>query len=213
MRVGTSRADLCKKILRQDHPHACGDKVCVHFIGQVVKGSSPCVWGQVLRGDGWVLECKDHPHACGDKAEHKMVRYVPLGSSPCVWGQATLNITLRANPRIIPMRVGTRNLSTSERIFGLGSSPCVWGQENFTKGLTKWIRIIPMRVGTSNTVFLSGDRNWDHPHACGDKNGCQKYCLDCLGSSPCVWGQVFIFPCLSFPCRIIPMRVGTSQKR
>ena len=49
MRVGTSRADLCKKILRQDHPHACGDKVCVHFIGQVVKGSSPCVWGQVKR--------------------------------------------------------------------------------------------------------------------------------------------------------------------
>ena len=32
-----------------------------------------------------------------------------------------------------------------------------------------------------------------------------------LGSSPRVWGQVFRAPCLSFPCRIIPTRVGTRN--
>ncbi len=111
-------------------------------------GSSPRVWGQVVRllwfptwhriiptrvGTSFLWRKKkpiyeDHPHACGDKLNFCTVRLWDQGSSPRVWGQEAYSIVPSFTVRIIPTRVGTR----------------------------KSYRVI-------NTV------SQDHPHACGDK--------------------------------------------
>ena len=87
MRVGTSAMTMKTPLLRQDHPHACGDKHCKRKACNRQLGSSPCVWGQEqsreqrgnkkriipmrvgtsMRVYGSRLAKKDHPHACGDK--------------------------------------------------------------------------------------------------------------------------------------------------
>ena len=87
MRVGTSHFIVRKIAQTWDHPHACGDKFCQQIKPQIIKGSSPCVWGQVSKcfagsapagiipmrvGTSITpfmcnLYDRDHPHACGDK--------------------------------------------------------------------------------------------------------------------------------------------------
>ena len=87
-RVGTRyrQEDIYQR--REDHPHACGDKV--NTAGTTLKdqGSSPRVWGQVdkysyRRRKTGIIPTRvgtrvyhtlpynyawDHPHACGDKS-------------------------------------------------------------------------------------------------------------------------------------------------
>ena len=147
-RVGTSFFKYQRRFQLQDHPHACGDKICDAVITQFFIGSSPRVWGQALpdlvgsKTDGIIptrvgtsvfllpfgLSLWDHPHACGDKDINKL----------CTVGAD-------------------------------GSSPRVWGQEKVIYIVTDSNRIIPTRVGTSfNNMLISGEAR-DHPHACGDK--------------------------------------------
>ena len=67
-------------------------------------------------------------------------------------------------------------------------------------------------MGTSPCYSLLVILSGDHPHAYGDK--AQRACqvLYKPGSSPRVWGQVF--HSINFPhdCRIIPTRMGTSER-
>ena len=87
MRVGTSPYSQQPPQVSEDHPHACGDKSLFACFLLCLRGSSPCVWGQVsyivqsikqtriipMRvGTRFVkpqprLARQDHPHACGDK--------------------------------------------------------------------------------------------------------------------------------------------------
>ena len=153
-RVGTSVVPLCFQIGREDHPHACGDKLqnIKNRGGRI--GSSPRVWGQesaeplLVRlsgiiptrvGTRVVIFCFlspswDHPHACGDK--------FALRPTICACS---------------------------------GSSPRVWGQDDDLLEFNKKWRIIPTRVGTSvdkdNNIVIGQD----HPHACGDK--CSAFSL------------------------------------
>ena len=50
---------------------------------------------------------------------------------------------------------------------------------------------------------------WDHPHACGDKTMRDICPASSRGSSPRVWGQGSVLPCIQFLDGIIPTRVGT----
>ena len=92
-----------------------------------------------------------------------------------------------------------------------GSSPCVWGQETKRQPKGQEEGIIPMRVGTSALTVCHDDVVQDHPHACGDKPVLIKCDKSEIGSSPCVWGQVHAYIMVDVLCRIIPMRVGTSN--
>ena len=47
MRVGTRDIFIDLAHAKKDHPHACGDKTIATFFDNIVRGSSPCVWGQV----------------------------------------------------------------------------------------------------------------------------------------------------------------------
>ena len=69
-----------------------------------------------------------------------------------------------------------------------------------------------MRVGTSYLPSLLLRRLGDHPHACGDKVYTVIVTSHDLGSSPCVWGQEHSILTYTAHHRIIPMRVGTSNK-
>ncbi len=89
MRVGTSIKSPLGALYTEDHPHACGDKYMKVSLRQVLRGSSPCVWGQVTEADYTfaltgiipmrvgtrdslgtkLLATRDHPHACGDKTK------------------------------------------------------------------------------------------------------------------------------------------------
>ena len=66
-----------------------------------------------------------------------------------------------------------------------------------------------MRVGTSNKFCDVLNKIKDHPHACGDKIYITLLRFFDIGSSPCVWGQVFFFGDGNRRKGIIPMRVGT----
>ena len=176
--------------------------------------------------------CWDHPHACGDKIACIYAVVTVIGSSPCVWGQAILKLELVLCARIIPMRVGTRFFLFSQTLFGgdhphacgdkcgvacvntnrRGSSPCVWGQVLDAWNTYKNDRIIPMRVGTSQEYRSEAPEAQDHPHACGDKKSIKHFITKGRGSSPCVWGQAACNLYDSYVIRIIPMRVGTSQR-
>ena len=111
MRVGTSQEQSCHCTVKQDHPHACGDKYFLSAPLPLVSGSSPCVWGQVKYAIITPPCIRDHPHACGDKKYVWGASHEKLGSSPCVWGQVYLRSLHRDNAGIIPMRVGTRSLN------------------------------------------------------------------------------------------------------
>ena len=187
-RVGTRENFQRFYPMKQDHPHACGDKYPHrrHIYRNI--GSSPRVWGQELvnkwfLGRIWIIPTRvgtrskqlikigtgtDHPHACGDKAETAPIRLEPIGSSPRVWGQACQS------------RCSFRNRG-----------------------------IIPTRVGTSTCADSGRQKTRDHPHACGDKLFFMPDIYSVRGSSPRVWGQVQDFYNVVNNYRIIPTRVGT----
>ena len=86
-RVGTSDFFCVIAAVKQDHPHACGDKYSNPSEKHTLTGSSPRVWGQVdadfsVDLSGRIIPTRvgtsyqanlgkklyqDHPHACGDK--------------------------------------------------------------------------------------------------------------------------------------------------
>ena len=49
MRVGTRSISTLYLSLLKDHPHACGDKFITSLGFLLSTGSSPCVWGQVMK--------------------------------------------------------------------------------------------------------------------------------------------------------------------
>ena len=126
-RVGTRLRLFNLNNIKQDHPHACGDKRFTIFSVNSETGSSPRVWGQVLFFFVLLFTCGiiptrvgtrtvqplpssaggDHPHACGDKSSLGKVASNVSGSSPRVWGQAVNLIDFCMFFRIIPTRVGT----------------------------------------------------------------------------------------------------------
>ena len=146
-----------------------------------------------------------------------------------MWGQVRQNGTYDRIARIIPTRVGTSHChnsltSTTEdhphacgdkgKIKWLqrkvqGSSPRVWGQGGHIARGERRRGIIPTRVGTRERIFISSDKQKDHPHACGDKY--HQILSESIqrGSSPRVWGQAVMVEGCTDITRIIPTRVGT----
>ena len=49
-RMGTSVSEILIHLLCWDHPHAYGDKAIDRQVRGLVEGSSPRVWGQVIKG-------------------------------------------------------------------------------------------------------------------------------------------------------------------
>ena len=127
MRMGTRTLYLSADVVIKDHPHAYGDKYNVGGTTPSKKGSSPRVWGQVLKkySDAIINRIiptrmgtrghwskmpktvEDHPHAYGDKPDTLEKTGNIEKSSPRVWGQAIIAGTMLVLSRIIPTRMGT----------------------------------------------------------------------------------------------------------
>jgi len=185
--VGRRFIRLCMRTVGADHPHACGEKTRIPISQSLPYGSSPRVWGEVVRvGAGAdksriiptrvgrsceisadFSSAQDHPHACGEKRKN--------GS-----------------------RVGC----------AAGSSPRVWGEARNTNHITKKSRIIPTRVGRSIDSRFHIVYSQDHPHACGEKFCNVHPNPNHTGSSPRVWGEGNLLLSPREIPRIIPTRVG-----
>ena len=87
----------------------------------------------------------------------------------------------------------------------------MWGQVAQVLNASWNKRIIPTRVGTSEGREPKPSSKEDHPHACGDKSIDTPATFVVRGSSPRVWGQVFIDRTTTWHARIIPTRVGTRH--
>ena len=111
-----------------------------------------------------------------------------------------------------PHACGDKTLRQAGYLQRTGSSPRVWGQEIRKDETNHLYRIIPTRVGTSDKNRTARHFCKDHPHACGDKSTLLRPCVLLQGSSPRVWGQVATENFIKYRVRIIPTRVGTSQK-
>ena len=109
-----------------------------------------------------------------------------------------------------PHAYGDKFLTKNGYLSDEGSSPRVWGQVLSVESKILFQRIIPTRMGTSIRLFEARCRYENHPHAYGDKQGSISPSNDFIGSSPRVWGQVFVRRLQIFLLRIIPTRMGTS---
>ena len=147
-RMGTRRGDYMNEKPMRDHPHAYGDKI--HHTGRftATEGSSPRVWGQVLKQYLW--EC--------------VFRIIPTRM-----GTSTRQGLTKSLRRDHPHAYGDKYVSRPvSRILRL-SSPRVWGQVLDAWNIYKNDRIIPTRMGTSTWYIRDNGNKQDHPHAYGDK--------------------------------------------
>ena len=88
----------------------------------------------------------------------------------------------------------------------------MWGKATTDPTVTPAPRIIPTRVGKRPCVGSVYGIIKDHPHACGEKQPSSLQTLSNWGSSPRVWGKVCVYGSFAKLLRIIPTRVGKSQR-
>ena len=118
----------------------------------------------------------------------------------------------QAYPRDHPHACGDKHFCARSTQRQHGSSPRVWGQEKKKPRANRGFGIIPTRVGTRHREILCKKILRDHPHACGDKPLTHIRYHVGKGSSPRVWGQALTACVTVLSQRIIPTRVGTSDK-
>ena len=146
--MGTRTLYLSADVVIKDHPHAYGDKYNVGGTTPSKKGSSPRVWGQVLK----------------KYSDAIINRIIPTRMGTSIFGHREFILQ-----QDHPHAYGDKILFLQQRKSPIGSSPRVWGQVHICRYLCKSLGIIPTRMGTSFVNFIIKLRQQDHPHAYGDK--------------------------------------------
>ncbi len=97
------------------HPHVCGEHMDKHELREMLRGSSPRVWGTRPENPGtpsqsrFIPTCVGnttknltgkareavHPHVCGEHMDSRCSSSALRGSSPRVWGTPTLSLFSR----------------------------------------------------------------------------------------------------------------------
>ncbi len=171
------------------HPHACGEYVWLRAIGIIPIGSSPRVWGILLKRRSICTCLRFIPTRVGNTSSaRRMASCVEVHPHAC--GEYFL-----------------RDTYVSECV---GSSPRVWGIQANTTISGNVQRFIPTRVG--NTTFQQ-QHNQDravHPHACGEYCNTSRMRGGENGSSPRVWGIPPRETRRATVRRFIPTRVGNT---
>ena len=170
------------------HPHACGEYTSSGVIVSSHSGSSPRMWGILLRAGMVQKSVRFIPTHVGNTEYQTAINAPVTGSSPRMWG-----IPLRTGPgevigRFIPTHVGNRpfpgrlkgpnsvhphacgeyEARAPAMIPAIGSSPRMWG-----------IHRDSARLPRSHPV---------HPHACGEYWTVPGDTVFSPGSSPRMWG-------------------------
>ena len=113
-------------VLVQDHPRACGEKLCIGSRCIAAAGSPPRMRGKAIssrvnshrkritpahagkrrRPPKQTSLKKDHPRACGEKTECKQKASNVKGSPPRMRGKEFLNVAPSVHARITPAHAG-----------------------------------------------------------------------------------------------------------
>jgi len=172
------------------HPHACGEHGSEANADDLEGGSSPRLWGTLLKRLCWPLK----------------MRFIP---TPV--GNTVLSLSGPQRDTVHPHACGEHPFGVLMCLIGTGSSPRLWGtlHPHFLKGASA--RFIPTPVGNTRhgqTITLPRSV---HPHACGEHSelGLESYWV--YGSSPRLWGTLFFSRELPLLPRFIPTPVGNTE--
>ena len=92
-----------------------------------------------------------------------------------------------------------------------GSSPRVWGALWCPACKMTWGRLIPTCVGSTPVAVERIEACSAHPHVCGE-HCLRSVAIRCVtGSSPRVWGALYILPDSGHVWRLIPTCVGSTE--
>ena len=148
-----------------------------------------------------------------------------------MWGTLPVASTVLYRQRFIPTRVGNTFQSNflkfsvsvhphacgehSRRSTSLphspGSSPRVWGTHCRSEAVNFRRRFIPTRVGNTSACGQTYQFYTVHPHACGEHPPEIVFPRPRNGSSPRVWGPLFVLPPRDDSAGFIPTRVGNTR--
>ena len=109
-----------------------------------------------------------------------------------------------------PHVCGERRVIIKAPLAKVGSSPRVWGTLKSVEDLSLCIRFIPTCVGNAGFTMTDPYEYPVHPHVCGERNGAKKSAMMISGSSPRVWGTLFVFARRRWYRRFIPTCVGNA---
>ena len=91
-----------------------------------------------------------------------------------------------------------------------GSSPRVWGTPTLYTKHIEGQRFIPTGVGNTWCLAAVSVFKSVHPHGCGEHSRLPLRQCEASGSSPRVWGTLFILHILYMAFRFIPTGVGNT---
>ena len=171
------------------HPRVCGELYPVPNWRVLVCGSSPRVWGTLLR----------------DNQTDGNRRFIPacVGNS---YSPLLYFHTITVHPRVC----GELIAAVTPAVKRDGSSPRVWGTHFPVSLGSLFRRFIPACVGNSIRCLQKHLHNPVHPRVCGELSGGLDVVCNCDGSSPRVWGTLFAGVIRALPIRFIPACVGNS---
>ena len=188
--VGNGSLLLPQRDLLSVHPHVCGERRSTGPMMRLGFGSSPRVWGTVL---------KNNQDSCDQ-------RFIPT----CVGNGESRRLPLPAWA-VHPHVCGERAWPTSQAHRRTGSSPRVWGTVIELILAPGCLRFIPTCVG-NGWRGRAGCARWPvHPHVCGERVLQSPVPQPPVGSSPRVWGTVRILRICQAFRRFIPTCVGNGS--
>ena len=178
-----------------------GDRITPARAGKSLRGLSVSTWK-------W-----DHPRACGEKHPILTSCSAQRGITPARAGKSIAARRSPGSSRDHPRACGEKAQTGWRQTGSTGSPPRVRGKEgeerkaDFIKGIT------PARAGKRPLFFQLRPVTWDHPRACGEKDGRTVHDFERRGSPPRVRGKGIYrqFPFLAQ--RITPARAGKSYGR
>ena len=132
-------------------------------------------------------------------------RFIPT----CV-GNAELSSRHHWQKSVHPHVCGERHTDAPGATLGRGSSPRVWGTLYVLCVRFYVKRFIPTCVGNAGFTMTDPYEYPVHPHVCGERNGAKKSAMMISGSSPRVWGTLFVFARRRWYRRFIPTCVGNA---
>ena len=151
------------------HPHGCGERAAWASRQPSRAGSSPRVWGTLMRPS--TLFCRS--------------RFIPTGV-----GNAPTRTQTIAWETVHPHGCGERIFFGQTCRILPGSSPRVWGTREYSRCHIYNYRFIPTGVGNAIEIFASSRSRPVHPHGCGERMRDGSIRIRCHGSSPRVWGTL-----------------------
>ncbi len=187
--VGNTQHPALNRRMGSVHPHTCGEHLVFEFLKFVIGGSSPHMWGTPYFVNGTTL----------------WSRFIPTH----VGNTEALSAIPNTQP-VHPHTCGEHSSFSTAPHHITGSSPHMWGTPDGRSKEHHGCRFIPTHVG--NTIRTRWPRRWCtvHPHTCGEHSSAAAWTCAVYGSSPHMWGTLYLSLFWLMLKRFIPTHVGNT---